>query len=284
MNRKKREHGRTPASPQSAQHHQHARSSRNKRSRFSKIPVHPDAQRLLDWAVKTSKRRVVPFATEFIRAENNDVQSPLSRFVRGDGGGGRGGEVRLKLYLSINLIAARKPFDVRPLPARVWAEMLNLPQPETNGARRISKALTWMQQQGFIHIEDRRSGKPPRLYLLSQEGDRRPYSRPTRNWVNIPVEFWQNHWIAKLSGRATALFLILLDLQGGKSRASGAWERPDVARWRYGISQDTWNRGVRELQEAGIVHVTREKRGERWDWVRVRNIYLVNTDRLMNGP
>lgn len=267
----------TQATPHTAKQHQHARSPRSKRRRSSKNAVHPDTQHLLNWAAGASKRAVVPFATEFIRRDDSR-SPPLARLLRA--GGGRGGEVSLKLYLTMNLFAAHSPFDIRPLPARVWSEMLGLPKPETNGARRINEALTHLEQQKLIRLSERRQGKPAKAQLLSHTGSGEQYSRPTRHYANLPVRFWQNCWIVTLSGRAIALLLVLLDLQRGKDRAEGAWIRPDKARRYYGLSEDTWSRAVKELSEAGIVSVTREKHGERWEWVRMRNKYRVDIKRL----
>jgi len=234
-----------------------------------------DTRRLLDWVVTTSKREVVPLAKDFIRRDDGQPP-PLATLMRG----GRGGEVRLKLFLSMNLLAVRDPFDVRPLPARVWAEMLNLPNPETNGARRVNEAITWLQRHKLISIDDRRPGQPPRVYLRSHIGNGEPYSRPRSTWVNLPVTFWKNGWIVRLSGRALALLLILLELVGGRDPQQGAYVRPDKARFQYGLSEDTWSRGVKELKEAGLIIVTREKHGELWDFVRLRNKYRVNDSRF----
>ena len=110
--------------------------------------------------------------------------------------------MRLKLFLSMNLLATSDPFDVRPLPARVWAEMLNLPSPKINGARRVSEAIASLQQHKLISIDNRRRGRPRRVYLRSHTGDGKPYSRPRSTWVNLPVTFWTNGWIVRLSGRA----------------------------------------------------------------------------------
>ncbi len=235
-----------------------------------KNTVTTDGRRLLHWVVTTSRRSVVPLAKDFIRRDDGRPP-PLATLMRG----GRGGEVRLKLFLSMNLLATSDPFDVRPQPARVWAEMLNLPSPKINGARRVSEAIASLQQHKLISIDNRRRGRPRRVYLRSHTGDGKPYSRPRSTWVNLPVTFWTNGWIVRLSGRAIALLLILSELVGEKDREQGAHVRPDRARLQYGLSEDTWTRGVKELKEAGIIIVTREKHGELWDFVRLRNKYKV---------
>lgn len=271
--------GIVPASPPNTKHHQQARSTRSKRNQSSKNVLHPDTHRRLAWAVDASKRKVVPFAARFIRGDDGQPP-PLAKLLRG----GRGGEVRLKLYLSMNLLATHEPYDVRSLPARVWAEMLGLRNPHSNGARRVNEAITRLEQERLIQIPERRQGKPVKAQLLSQRGDGGPYSRPTKGYANLPVTFWRKSWIVRLSGRAIALLLILLDLQGGKTRAKGAWVRPSDARRTYGLSEDTWARAVRELQAAGIVRVTRETQGEPWEWIRMRNKYLVRLARLQTPP
>jgi len=37
---------------------------------------------------------------------------------------------------------------------------------------------------------------------------------------------------------------------------------------------------VKELKEAGLITVTREKHGEIWDFVRLRNMYKVDVSRF----
>ena len=93
--------------------------------------------------------------------------------------------------------------------------------------------------------------------------------------MNLPVAFWKNGWIVRLSGRAIALLLILKDVVGGRDPQQGVYVRPDNARLQYGLSEDTWSRGVKELKEAGLIVVTREKHGDLWDFVRIRNKYKV---------
>src|SRR5437764_9984107 len=106
---------------------------------------------LLQRAVERSKRSAgIQLPLAFVRAEpRSSSATPLARMLRG----GRGGEVRLKLYLSITLVATHPPYDIkRPIPARAWAEMLALPDFEQLGARRVSDALTWLSAQRFIKL------------------------------------------------------------------------------------------------------------------------------------
>jgi hypothetical protein len=70
---------------------------------------------------------VVPFDIGFVRRPDDDASlaaPPLATMLRG----GRGGEVRLKLFLSMQLIAVAHPYDVTRT-ASYWAHLLSLPEP-----------------------------------------------------------------------------------------------------------------------------------------------------------
>lgn len=79
-------------------------------------------------AVDKSKRTGrVQFPVPFVIARNYSGATPLARLIRG----GQGGDVRLKLYLCITMMATRHPYDLQRSPTpRAWAELLALP-PET---------------------------------------------------------------------------------------------------------------------------------------------------------
>src|SRR5690242_17375576 len=115
-------------------------------------PVSSQAGYMLDQAVKRSRRSSgIQLPLGFVRNPTVTGNPPLARMIRG----GRGGEVRLKLYLTMILVAVRPPYDIKNVPARVWAEMLDLEDPEGLGARRVSDALQWLAQRHFINLTSR---------------------------------------------------------------------------------------------------------------------------------
>jgi hypothetical protein len=248
----------------------------------------------LDRILELSKRRAgIQLPPAFVRAPwtprphgeqprgttKTAVTTPLVRMLRG----GHGGEVRLKLYLCVTLLASHPPFDInRPIASRAWAEMLGLPDPEANGARRIADAFVWLNQHQFLAVE-RRGGTPPRITLLDPTGDGTPYTRPTMPYVTLPVEFWDQQWITVLSGTATALLLILLDLVGGKKRAPEQSLTPEL-RTRYALSNDSWTRATSELVSHRLVRVGRASSGPDLEWRRSRNTYAVIRERLRELP
>src|SRR5580698_2726011 len=79
----------------------------------------------LKFFVRRSRRsRGVQLARSFVRRENTpEAVPPLALLLRG----GQGGEVRLKLYLTMLLLAVQPPFDIRDsFPAGSWAAALGL--------------------------------------------------------------------------------------------------------------------------------------------------------------
>ncbi len=235
-----------------------------------------ESLRLLNWLVGRSRRTSgLGLAEAFIRRPNASEPPPtLARLLRG----GQGGEIRLKLYLTMSLLAVNPPYDIaQPVPARSWAEMLSLPDPERNGARRVNDAIDWLADNRLI-VSDRRQGTPGAVRLLNQDGSGEGYVRPVGRYVLLPLGLWQDGWIVRLSGTGLALLIILLDMQGG--RAGPAWVSPSQARARYDLSADTWTKGVQELETVGLVAVVKKPQGEFFDYRRMRNSYRVDTEMI----
>jgi hypothetical protein len=232
----------------------------------------------LERLVEVSKRQKgIQLPVPFVRS--TDGAPPLVRFIRG----GHGGEVRLKLYLTVTLLATKAPYEItREIAGRTWAEMLGLPDPEINGARRVTDALAWLHREQFLEVQ-RRSGRPPTLKMLDPAGDGTPYRRPTMPYITLPVGYWEEQWITVLSGIGTAILIVLLDLVGGKKR-DPSQSLSATQRARYGLSADSWTRATKELRDHGIITAIREVRGNGLEWRRARTVYTVNLARLNQAP
>ena len=233
---------------------------------------------------ETSRRRAQSAATRvhhtaapirqgFIRAEGNGP-TPLARIIRG----GRSGEVRLKLYLSLLWIARRPPFET-DFRAEAWAELLNLTSAETLGRRRVSDALQWLDTHGFVRVQ-RRPGRTSLVFLLDDAGRGRAYMPPGavqgERYIKLPAGFWVNQWIVRLSGSAVVMFLILMDQYYSTGKRPEFWVSPGRARELYGLSKDTWTKGVAELARSGIVGIDRYPvNDDDFGWSRLRNVYTL---------
>jgi hypothetical protein len=215
----------------------------------------------------------------FVRAQG-EMRPPLARMLRDGPGsrGGRGGAVRLKLYLCMNLRAAHAPHDIRPTPARAWAEVLDLPDPDGRGARRVSDALVWLNEAKLITVR-RERGVGLAAMLLDPTGSGRKYQR-SRPYVLVPLAFWREQWILRLSGSAVALLIVLLDMQGGKKSKQDAPWLTTRQRARYGLSDDTWTRASKELVTQGLLTIDRIPQGRDFDFRRMRNTYWIDKSRL----
>lgn len=228
-------------------------------------------------------------------ARTSDVSkpTPLALMMRG----GRGGAVRLKLYLSLLWFAANPPYDVT-YPARAWAELLDLPDPETTGARRIADAFTWLDRQRFIDTQSR-PGLPTRVVLLEESGTGTEYRIPGAAWRALPKDattdererqryvqlsstLWTTGWMTLLTGPALAMYLVLLaELAGDDPSSRRIWFSPAVADLRYALSEDTRSTGLRELVRVGLVTVKRRSLDtDTFDFRRVRNVYQLNPKAL----
>lgn len=233
-----------------------------------------EAHHHLERLVERSKRSSgIQLPVSFARDPGGNP--PLARLLKG----GRNGEVRLKLYLTMILLAAQEEDgkrEIRRIAARAWATALALPDPHHTGARAIADAIGWLDKHKFIRIT-RRPGGPPDVQLRSATGRGKRFVRPSGIYIRVPVGLWNGKWIWVLSGKALALLVILLDLQGGKKEPQ--WISGED-RHRYGLSADTWRLATRELCELGLLKVTQVRESPEFEMVRVRNAYRVDTERL----
>jgi hypothetical protein len=237
---------------------------------------------LLAKAVERSHRaRSVPYSRAFVRSLNKvpgipAPTPPLARLIQG----GRGGEVRLKLYLLLTMTATRYPYDIRnPPSSAALARTLDL-EPAT-GARRIASNVKWLVDHHFIALT-KRPGMTSSIQLLDPQGtgDRMSDPRHPRPYVSISLGFWSQGWLLHLSPVAIAVFFSLRERLGGyKQPQSLLPERRDS----YDLSHDTWTRGGRELEHNGLLTVGTTIEGEDYAYTRRRNNYWLNTD-LLDTP
>lgn len=252
----------------------------------------------LSYAATVSRRiydRAAPVRWGFSRSfEGGHTSPPMARMLRG----GRGGSVRLKVYLSFLWFAAAPPHDVT-YPARAWAGLIGLNDPEVNGARRVVDAITWLADEEFVTVQ-RRPGQPSIVLLRSELGDGSAYEPPgatterlleagqvgpevyRHHYVKLQPEFWTNGWIAELSGAALSMYLsLLVELTDQPAETTALWLSPKEARARSGLSEETRGKGYRELVRLGLVEVKRRPIGkDAFDFRRLRNVYFLRPERL----
>ena len=182
-------------------------------------------------------------------------------------------------------------------PARAWAALLDLPDPERRGDRRIRDAIRALEAAGLVRAA-REPGRPLELALRRDDGSDEPYTNPGREarvakeagafdrselFVQLPPTFWTRGWALVLSGPGVAMLLVMLMLtQNGAKQ--GVWISPSQARARFGLSEDTWTKGVVELRQHGILEIRKKPVSEDFAWRRVRNTYTLVAARMDENP
>jgi hypothetical protein len=218
------------------------------------LPAEP--VRRLQAAVTRSKRKTsVQLPVGFVRRQTTGETPPLARAFRA-------GDVRLKLYLILAMIATRSPYKIDDSPpASYLASMLNLEDPEKSGARRVTDAVAWLHREGFIERTSR-PGKTPSIRVLRPGSTNAAVGR----YVSVPLDIWEEGWLLYLSGRALTLYLVLREATGG--RPGRAAMLPGDRKRQYDLSDETWARAAAELEEAGLLEVEEKfsKSSEQWEF------------------
>ena len=215
---------------------------------------------------------------------------PLAAMLRG---GGRGGQLRVKLYISLLWLCSAAPYEAS-LPARAWAALLGLADPEGRGVRRIHEAIRDLHERKLITVRDR-GGMPSVLGLLDENATGEPYTPPSTTYTTlsrqgaepaqlrrhqyfrIPSSLWTEGYVGQLGGPGIAMLLVLLC---ERSRAGAmVWFTPEIARQRFTLAHSTRTAGLQELRDLGLVTskiaVTSED-GTYLTFQRRRNVHELN--------
>ena len=215
---------------------------------------------------RSGRASSVRFPVSFVRAEIDGVDPPLAHLLRA-------GDLRLKMHLVLALMATKSPFDLDdPPPANWFAGLLDLPDPDGNGARRVNEAQKWLHDQGFI-VRTGRPGKSPHIRLIHHGS----VSATGGRYVQVPLGLWEQGWLLTLPGRALALLLILREASGGSKTNSATLT--GSRKEQYGLSDDTWTRAARDLERAGLLEVeevfARASSKDEWGPKRRRQRYTI---------
>lgn len=242
------------------------------------------AKRLLVDVVRDSGRRsTVQIPESFARVASADQDStPLSRlFVKG--------EVALKLYLTLLLLTRKPPHDVfRQIADPYWANLLGLEErSEANpapgaGTRRVKRALATLERgwdpDGPLISRRVERARGPVLQAVHPPG---PLTAP---YITLPLELWSRGWINVLSARALFVYvclrLLFVSKPEGTSLHVSVWERQ-----RFAMSDDSWQRGVAELERLGLVSSSIERvAADGWSHDRrPRKVVLLNERYLIEN-
>jgi hypothetical protein len=187
--------------------------------------------------------------------------SPLKSLLSGINGpgGGAGGRLRIALLITLLWVVAQPPHTTRRV-ASWWAALLGLNEPTGSGARAVRDTLHELEARGFVTLT-RIGNDSNEISLLNEDGSRRSYTFPApadgEPYFRVPRLVWDEQWISRLTGRALAIYLIVLSNSGWRDEGD-FWISASLFEERYGLGETTRKRGFRELVDLGILEVTAE--------------------------
>jgi hypothetical protein len=221
----------------------------------TKQPPEVTPAETVDEIVAVSKRqKFFPLRRDFLQrtVDGNPVAGPLSELVKA------GDKRALLLYSLLLTKASAEPWDAA-LPSVVWARALDLPLPDSKGARStISKVWLRLENHGLVRRE--RSKRWADVFLLKEDGLGDDYTSPGEagdRYVRIPLALWKSgpepgvRWYQELSLPELALLFISRSLSDGfrfPYEMGPAW---------YGISADTVARGIDGLLRQDLLRVNK---------------------------
>jgi hypothetical protein len=216
-------------------------------------PPHPlaaDQDETVDDLLRTSARstKSVPLRRVFVQQglQREPRSGPLASLLRAHD------ERGLDLFLLHHAVASAEPWDVTR-DARVWARALGLHRDVDAGVAAVSK--TWRRlDEGHALIRRERRGRLAKITALREDGLGKSYTYPNgsrrdERYFKLPYDYWtaERRWYRILTFRAKAMLLVSLSLPAGFVLPTQR-----VPDW-YGISTDSADRGLRELDRAGLL-------------------------------
>lgn len=218
-------------------------------------------------AVERSGRKTgVQLPIAFVRdLEGRGLNTPLSELLKGGG-------TQLKTYLTLVMMATKFPYDVN-VAHKSLATMLYWSVDLGVGARKVARHIKLLSDPSMPLVKvDTPSGKVSKYTVLDPAGNGKSWSGNTGKgvYIGIPISLWSEGWISKLSPRGLGLYLVLLELTRGSAHrrgwAGGARKRS------YALSDDTWTRATRELEQLGLLEIHVEVESVNGE-PRKRNVY-----------
>lgn len=202
-----------------------------------------------------------PVRDEFFHHDVDGVrQYPLARLMssRSTSGGGRGGKTRVVLYLSLIWVAAGGDHST-DRPARFWAALLGLPDPDGAGARVVRSTWSELQARRLVEITPgEHAGAVPTVRLLREDGSGRPYTIPDgragETYRRIPEFAWRRLFAEpELTGPGLALYLVAVRTAYRARRLEELTFPTAYFRTEYGLGESTRKSGLRNLTDLGVL-------------------------------
>lgn len=220
-----------------------------------------------------------------IRPVSGRWRPPLARLLRRTGGLDA---VGVKLAVTAFWMARAAPeFEIAE-PAATWARLLDLPAPDSSGARRVRAAMSTLEDLWLIETTSR-PPRPTLLRLRREDGTGRGYTLPQPKeagtsdyFFRVPAVLWSGGWLSGLSGPALTVLLVVLSRRNFEPPYPPVWMTQRQVREEHGLSYRTWWEGVRELEEFHLLdRFTQTRKGDSGH--QSKTTVAVRDDRLAEG-
>lgn len=213
-------------------------------------------QETIEGLLRGFRRQFVPIRKSFVQqGRGMDTQAgPLAAFLTGRDSRG------LDAYLLLHAMACAAPWNC-DLPSGFWVRALGIVDPTKSGVAALNPARPTvskiMRRLVDRQLVDRaRVKRRSSLILLREDGSGAPYKHPhatKEQWFQLPHDYWYDGYYRTLSLPAKVMLLIALERPDGFNLP-----QRKAPRW-YGVSEDTADRGLRELRTVGLL-----RRKEDW--------------------
>src|SRR4051794_38025646 len=210
------------------------------------LPVPASGRETIAALLTRSRRDAVPLRRTFVQqgTPRQPTPGPLAEFVR------RHDDRGLELYLLFRAVASASPWNV-DASVRLWARTLDLGSTRS-AVSAVSRA--WRRLEGYRLVERQRVRGQLSIVALREDGSGEPYVHPSiqgrrEPYFKLPFAYWlaDESWYRRLELAETAMLLISLSL------ADNFILPYRMARRWYGVSLDTAERGLRGLQDRGLL-------------------------------
>ncbi len=136
----------------------------------------------------------------------------------------------------------------------VWARLLDIDQTASPSAARTGAARTLqrLEERKLIRCSRARGSTKISATLLREDGSGDPYSRPDGmtdedRFIRIVPALWTGGYEAQMDMPAMAMFLAI-----AHAKPWSTFPAKQIEQW-YGWSEDTTLRGIKKLEELGLI-------------------------------
>jgi hypothetical protein len=206
----------------------------------------PSREAILEQMLTGTKRGFVPIRRTFLQKPRGTQGTRGAQLAKLSAN-----PSALDAYLLLHALASSsEPYQAN-YPVPTWVQLLRLDEAASEPAAKSRWSKVVSKLTALELIERRRVGNGMEYLLLDESGDKSPYVRPLTaahgNYFKLPYSYWTDGLDGSLTHPEKLMLLIGLDQLDGFTLPFN-----QVQQW-YGVSENTARRGLRGLEERGLL-------------------------------